>query len=155
MKSCKFCYSQIHKQATICSECQRSQTMGGRLSSFLVTGFPILAALVSVGFATYEKAQAHLAKAALATTEVALEAEQLKTEASEELIVDLSKRIPQASSIAVYDLANGRTLDQQLEEVESKQKTILNEPESFSRKSIKDLQKEKLQILMHKEKSGG
>ncbi len=99
MKECRFCFTSIHNRATVCPECHHCQTLFGSLRSTILTGFPILAAVVSIGFAIFEKTQANYARQDLASTTAQLQVEELRSEVAEDAVIELSQRLPQVSSI--------------------------------------------------------
>ena len=57
MKNCKHCMTEISRRARICPQCHGALTFSSRVRSFFQTGAWMIAALVSLGFATYEKAE--------------------------------------------------------------------------------------------------
>ncbi len=91
MKNCKHCFSEINRRASVCPVCRNTVTFLGTINGFLVTVFPIMTAIVSLGFAFYEKYEKGLVQDTLAKTEVQLTVTEIQNEVAQEAIVSLSQ----------------------------------------------------------------
>lgn len=124
MKNCQYCYSEIHQRAKICPHCHHQLSMVGSLRAFLITAFPILTAIISLGFAGFEKYEKGLVESSLVKTEHRLEAAEIQYSVAEEAVLGLSKMLPQARMSSVRDVDPNsteviKTPKEQAEEIES------------------------------------
>lgn len=93
-KACKHCYTEIHPKARICPECRRPQTLLGAAKGFLITLFPMLAAIVSFVVAAAERIEKMNVSSQLAVVSTDLMLEEARsvaaTQAVEQLAADVS-----------------------------------------------------------------
>lgn len=124
MKNCRFCYSEIHQRAKICPQCHHQLSAMGSLRAFLITAFPILTAIISLGFAFVEKYEKGLVQSSLAQTETRLEVAEVQYAVAEEAVDSLSRMVPRARMSAVRDVDPSsseviKTPEQKVDEIES------------------------------------
>jgi hypothetical protein len=123
MKNCRFCYSEINRRARVCPVCQNTLSLFGTIKSFLVTTFPILTALVSLGFAYSERYEKGVVQDTLTATEGQLQVVEVQNDVAREAVANLIQDKPRVTSSAPFDIipTNGepvKTADQQIREIE-------------------------------------
>ena len=120
------------------------------MRGFLLTAFPILTALASLGFAFYEKYEKGLAQQSLAKKEVQLVVTEIQNEVAQEAIVSLSQMVPSprrlmsATPPIQGDQSNAALSRKQ--KVEQINKTVLD-AKSHAIKDKQDLNKAELREL--------
>lgn len=152
MKNCRHCYSQIHDRASICHVCQNTVTFTGSIQSFLLTAFPILTALISLGFAFYEKYEKGLVQDTLASTEVRLEVAEVESEVAQEAAMTLSDMAPRISfMVQEPDVEPGgvrvlpKSREEQLSEIEEELEEVTKKP-GFNKKKLSELYKKQFEL---------
>ena len=90
MKSCKFCYAEIHARARVCPLCSSNQTLFGAAKGVVVTTVSIITALASIGMAAFEKIEKLGINTQLAGVMDNLKVEEAKSEAATQAIEQLA-----------------------------------------------------------------
>ena len=151
MKNCKHCYSEIHKRASVCPVCRSNVTFSGTISSFFLTAFPILTAIVSLGFAFSEKYEKGLVQNSLAKTETQLEVAEVRNDVAQEAIATLNEMTPRTGrmmSVApdpTNPTAPPPTIAEQVKRIDQ---SIDEEIKSgtIDRQKLKSLERSKLEL---------
>ncbi len=151
MKDCRFCYSQINQRARICPQCHNHLSVMGSFRAFLITAFPILTAIISLGFAFFEKYEKRLVQTSLAKTENRLKVSEVQNSVAEEAVLKLSAIVPRMM-MSRRDVGPDadpsvivKTLEQELDEIESKLAN-LSSGETANLHEVKKLTQQKLEL---------
>lgn len=146
-KPCRYCYTEVHRSARVCPSCHNAQTTLGITKSLLMTIFPILTTVGSLGIAYYEKLEKDAAV-------VLLEREKLSATAAIELADDLSESLSDNQLAETYVSTFGRLpTRERLEDVERIAKEQ-KQAKTLSHQELKNLSKERKELrLMFKRSS--
>ena len=145
MKNCRQCYSEIHARARVCPVCHSTITLFGKLSSFFLTMFPILTALVSLGFAFYEKYEKGIVQKALTQTESRLEVVEVQNEVAREAVVKLNRMLPKPTKVFGTAKSSKKSPADKIKEID---KSIADQVRvgKFDIQKLKKLEREKLEL---------
>jgi len=146
-KPCRYCYTEVHRSAKICHNCHNAQTTLGITKSLLMTIFPILTTIASLGIAYYEKLEKDAAV-------VQLEREKLSATAAIELADDLSESLSDSqlaeTYVSTYNRIPTKERLQEVEQIAKQQK----EEKTLSKQELISLSKERKELrLMFKRSS--
>lgn len=137
-KACKHCYTEIHQKARICPECRRPQTLLGMAKGFLITLFPMLAAIVSFGVAAAERIEKMNVSSQLAVVSTDLMLEEAKAEAATQAVEQLAADVPTEALEQNYrDTFGEEPTSEKLDEIEEqlqsdKKKQTMNREERIN-----------------------
>ena len=143
-KACKYCYTEIHKKARICPECRRPQTLLGAAKGFLVTLFPMLAAIVSFVVAAAERIEKMNVSSQLAVVSTDLMLEEAKSEAATQAVEQLAAHVPTEALEQNYrDTFGEEPTGEKLDEIEGRLQSD-KEKQTMNRKELINLEHRRL-----------
>ncbi|MFT7643121.1 MAG: hypothetical protein ACI9G1_004886 [Pirellulaceae bacterium] len=146
MKPCRHCFTEINDKASVCFECGNSQTLMGSMKGFILTIFPILTAIVSIGLAMAEKIEKQNVTAEL-------KVETQRAEAATEAVGQLTNAISPAAIDETYEQAHGEKPSvERLERVRLDVEKLKKQPE-IDHQQLINLQGQK--IILESLKSRG
>lgn len=146
-KPCRYCYSDVHRSAKICPICHNAQTTIGITKSLMMTVFPILTTIASLGIAYYEKVEKDAAV-------VELEREKLSATAAYELADELSESLTDSQLATTYYSVYQRVpTKERLKEVEQIVKAQ-KEKRTLSKDELVKLNKERKELRLMFKRSG-
>jgi len=152
-KACKHCYTEIHPKARICPECCRPQTPLGAANGFLITLFPMLAAIVSFVVAGAERIEKMNVSSQLAVVSTDLMLEEARSEAATQVVEQLAAEVPMESLEQNYrDTFDEEPTSEKLDEIEQRLQSD-KKKQTMNREERINLEHRKL--FLRKMRSGG